>query len=181
MNTKSSSSSKSHRPKRAGAQCPVPVERTRGGVQPQFPRVSQRFPSPTAASAWQKTKNKILEPCLELGKCRRRPHISVDASVRPHTITSARLRPLLSAMQFHRQFIQSGCQWYVSPPRSSIVAPRLMRSLNATAVVVLHGPDITESGASVSVTGHLIPQVDIDAFAFGSIASSTVIPALRWT
>ena len=36
------------------------------------------------------------------------------------------------------------------------------------------GPNITDAGASVSVTGHLIPQVDIGLSAFGGIASSTV-------
>jgi len=41
-------------------------------------------------------------------------------------------------------------------------------------VSVSAGPNITDAGASVSVTGHLIPQVDIGLSAFGGIASSTV-------
>ncbi|KAN0134690.1 hypothetical protein V8E53_007475 [Lactarius tabidus] len=43
-----------------------------------------------------------------------------------------------------------------------------------SAVTVTAGPNITEEGASVSVTGHLIPQVDIGLSAFGNVASSTV-------
>ena len=46
--------------------------------------------------------------------------------------------------------------------------------LNATAVTVSAGPNITDAGASVSVTGHLIPQIDIGLSAFGGIVSSTV-------
>jgi hypothetical protein len=50
----------------------------------------------------------------------------------------------------------------------------LIFSLNFTAVTVAAGPNITKEGASVSVTGHLIPQVDIGLSAFGNVASSTV-------
>jgi hypothetical protein len=41
-------------------------------------------------------------------------------------------------------------------------------------VTVSAGQNITEDGASVSVTGHLIPQVDIGLSAFGGIASADV-------
>ena len=36
------------------------------------------------------------------------------------------------------------------------------------------GPNITDASASASVTGHLIPQVNIGLSAFGGIVSSTV-------
>ncbi|KAH8997662.1 hypothetical protein EDB86DRAFT_3076463 [Lactarius hatsudake] len=41
-------------------------------------------------------------------------------------------------------------------------------------VSVSAGPDITDAGASVNVTGHLIPQIDIGLSALGGIASTTV-------
>ncbi|KAH9053109.1 hypothetical protein EDB87DRAFT_291780 [Lactarius vividus] len=41
-------------------------------------------------------------------------------------------------------------------------------------VSVSASPDITDAGASVSVTGHLIPQIDIGLSALGGIASTTV-------
>lgn len=41
-------------------------------------------------------------------------------------------------------------------------------------VAVSAGHIITEAGASVSVTGHLVPQFDIGLSAFGDIASSAV-------
>ncbi|KAH8985711.1 hypothetical protein EDB92DRAFT_2027166 [Lactarius akahatsu] len=41
-------------------------------------------------------------------------------------------------------------------------------------VSISAGPDITDAGASVSVTGHLIPQIDIGLSALGGIASTTV-------
>ncbi|KAI9437319.1 hypothetical protein H4582DRAFT_339196 [Lactarius indigo] len=41
-------------------------------------------------------------------------------------------------------------------------------------VTVSAGPDITDAGASVSVTGHLIPQIDIGLSALGGLASTTV-------
>ena len=44
----------------------------------------------------------------------------------------------------------------------------------ATGVTVSASPDITDSGASVSVTGHLVPQIDISLSAFGGIVSSSV-------
>ncbi|KAN0134687.1 hypothetical protein V8E53_007472 [Lactarius tabidus] len=43
-----------------------------------------------------------------------------------------------------------------------------------STVTVSAGQNITEDGASVSVTGHLIPQVDIGLSAFGGIASADV-------
>ena len=43
-----------------------------------------------------------------------------------------------------------------------------------SAVTVSASPNITDASASVSVTGHLIPQVDIGLSAFGKIVSSTV-------
>jgi hypothetical protein len=49
-----------------------------------------------------------------------------------------------------------------------------MRSLNAAAVTVSAGPNITEAGVSVSATGHLIPDVDIGLSAFEGIAPSIV-------
>ena len=45
---------------------------------------------------------------------------------------------------------------------------------NATAVTVSASPNITDASASVSVTGHLIPQIDIGLSAFGGIVSSSV-------
>lgn len=61
------------------------------------------------------------------------------------------------------------------PSLSSLVPLSLVLSaLNDTAVSVSAGPIITEAGASVSVTGHLIPQVDIDLSAFGGIAFSII-------
>ncbi len=50
----------------------------------------------------------------------------------------------------------------------------LMRSSNAAEVSVSAGPDIADASASVRVTGHLIPQVDIGLSALGGIASTTV-------
>ncbi|KAH9060372.1 hypothetical protein EDB83DRAFT_2520372 [Lactarius deliciosus] len=41
-------------------------------------------------------------------------------------------------------------------------------------VSVSAGPDITDAGASVKVTGHLIPQIDIGLSALGGIASTIV-------
>ncbi|KAH8985709.1 hypothetical protein EDB92DRAFT_2116659 [Lactarius akahatsu] len=41
-------------------------------------------------------------------------------------------------------------------------------------VPVSAGPDITDAGASVNVTSHLIPQIDIGLSALGGIASTTV-------
>ncbi|KAH9167921.1 hypothetical protein EDB89DRAFT_1994780 [Lactarius sanguifluus] len=41
-------------------------------------------------------------------------------------------------------------------------------------VTVSAAPDITDAGASATVTGHLIPQIDIGLSALGGIASATV-------
>jgi hypothetical protein len=49
-----------------------------------------------------------------------------------------------------------------------------MRSLNGTEVSVSVGPNVTDVGASVNVTGHLIPRIDIGLSALGGIVSTTI-------
>ena len=55
-----------------------------------------------------------------------------------------------------------------------LLPPVSYAHLNATEVTVSASPDVTDAGASVSVTGHLIPQIDIGLSAFGGIVSSSV-------
>ena len=66
--------------------------------------------------------------------------------------------------------------WRLPSRRHSLATPRLLRSLNVIAVLVSPNSKITNAGASLSVTGHLIPQVGISLSAFSGIASSAVIP-----
>ena len=54
------------------------------------------------------------------------------------------------------------------------LSPVSCAHINATEVTVSASPDITDAGASVSVTGHLVPQIDISLSAFGGIVSSSV-------
>ena len=54
------------------------------------------------------------------------------------------------------------------------LSPVSCAHLSATEVTVSASPDIADSGASVSVTGHLVPQIDISLSAFGGIVSSSV-------
>lgn len=53
-------------------------------------------------------------------------------------------------------------------------APCLMRSLNTVDVSVSAGSNITDVGASMNVTGHLIPRIDIGLSALGGTLSTTV-------
>ena len=69
--------------------------------------------------------------------------------------------------------------WRLPSRRHSLATPRLLLSLNVIAVQVSPNSKITNAGASLSVTGHLIPQVDISSSAFGGIASSAVISNSR--
>ena len=41
-------------------------------------------------------------------------------------------------------------------------------------MTVSAGPDIADAGASVNVTGHLVPQIDIGLSALGGIVSTTI-------
>ena len=60
------------------------------------------------------------------------------------------------------------------PVVALLLPPVSCAHLNATEVTVSASPDVTDAGASVSVTGHLIPQIDIGLSAFGGIVSSSV-------
>jgi hypothetical protein len=99
---------------------------------------------------------------------------SIDASVSiaynlSEVAATFRLRKRLD-----RRLFQSRYQLCVSPPRHSLSSPFLVRSSKGRSVAVSAGHIITEAGASVSVTGHLVPQFDIGLSAFGDIASSAV-------
>ncbi|KAF8266395.1 hypothetical protein EI94DRAFT_1803173 [Lactarius quietus] len=58
------------------------------------------------------------------------------------------------------------------PPQNSSTSGSFQQGTSSVSVSA--GPNITDAGASVGVTGHLIPQIDIGLSAFGGIASSTV-------
>ena len=51
--------------------------------------------------------------------------------------------------------------WRLPSRRHSSATPRLLRSLNVTAMSVSPNPKIPNASALVNATGYLIPQVDI--------------------
>ena len=87
-------------------------------------------------------------------------------------ITSARSRPLSPLKMIPPPAAISNKVSVVRSSSPSRCPPALSHEFSAVSVSA--GPNITDASASVSVTGHLIPQVDIGLSAFGGIASSTV-------
>jgi hypothetical protein len=99
---------------------------------------------------------------------------------RPSTsrITLARSRPLSLRKAVRTTALSTRAQLCVSSPRHNLASSFLVRSSKRRSVAVSTGANITEAGASVSVTGHLIRQFDIGPSACG-VSRPRPIPEFR--